>query len=297
MKFKIILFLVFAVSGLSFSQDSSNQSILLTGNLKLDADILGQQTQPSQKIMPNLFVEKNKKSPFLASVFSLILPGSGELYAKSYLKAGIFAAVEATLITVGIIYNKKGDNQTDTFQKYADENWSVVKYAKWMVDNKDFLGLPSDLTYGDIITNDNPNLAPWQQVNFGKLNFYEDQVTGGSGFTHKLPDHGEQQYYELIGKYHQYNPGWDDYNQGTDIKALTPHFVLYSGMRGDANDLYNVSTKAVVGIYINHVLSALDAAWTTSVYNKEVAMQLRVKQIDFVDHTEFVPTVNLKVAL
>ncbi len=34
--------------------------------------------------------------------------------------------------------------------------------------------------------------------------------------------------------------------------------------------LYNVSTKAVVGIYINHILSALDAAWTTTVYNKEV---------------------------
>ncbi len=92
---------------------------MFTGNLKFDSELSNQQMQPLQKIEPNLFIERNKKSPFLAAVFSLVVPGSGELYAKSYLKAGIFLAVEATLITVGIIYNKKGDNQTNNFQNYA----------------------------------------------------------------------------------------------------------------------------------------------------------------------------------
>ncbi len=214
------------------------------------------------------------------------------------MKAGIFVAVEAALISVAVIYNKKGDNQTNTFQNYADENWSVVKYAEWMVDHKEFLGLPPELTYNDIIVSNDPNLPAWKQVDFSKLNYFETQVTGGSGFTHRLPGHGEQQYYELIGKYHQYNPGWNDYDsQSLDIKSLTKNFQYYSGMRGDANDLYNVATKAVVGIYINHVLSALDAAWSTTIYNKQIAMQLRVKQFNMADHIDLVPTVNFKIGL
>ncbi len=298
MKFKIFFLLTYIMGGLAFSQETPNQQMLFTGNLSSDSKIFNQQIQPSQKIMPNLFVENNKKSPFLAGLFSLVVPGSGELYAKSYLKAGIFVAVEAALITVGIIYNKKGDNQTNIFQNYADKNWSVVKYATWMVDHKEFLGLPPELTYSDIIINSDKNLPPWKQVDFSKLNYYETQVTGGSGFTHRLPGHGEQQYYELIGKYHQYNPGWDDYDsQSLDIKTLTSNFRYYSIMRGDANDLYNISTKAVVGIYINHILSAFDAAWTTTVYNKEIAMQLRVKQYNMVDHIDFIPTVNFKIGL
>ncbi len=297
MKVKSVLILILLISAQLLAQENSKQSIMFTGNLKFDSELSNQQMQPLQKVEPNIFVESNKKSPFLAAIFSLIVPGSGEIYSKSYLKAGIFLAVEATLITVGIIYNKKGDNQTSNFENYADQNWSVVRYAKWLVDNRETLGLPSDLTYGDIITNDNQSLPPWKQVNFQKLNFYETQVVEGAGFTHKLPVHGDQQYFELIGKYHQYNPGWDDYSQGTDYRTLTPHFVLYSGMRGDANDLYNVSTKAVAGIYINHILSALDAAWTTTIYNKEFAMQFRVKPLDMAEGTVLVPTVNFRVGL
>ncbi len=49
-------------------------------------------------------------------------------------------------------------------------------------------------------------------MNFQKLNYYESQIgKEGSGFTHKLPPHGDQQYFELIGKYYQYNPGWNDF--------------------------------------------------------------------------------------
>ena len=205
------------------------------------------------------------------------------------------------IVTVGIIYNKKGDNQTNDFQNYADRNWSVVRYAQWIINNKDYLGLTdidqSTMTHDMIISTD-PNLPPWKQVNFQMLNYYESQVgKEGSGFTHKLPPHGDQQYYELIGKYYQYNPGWNDFSTNADYKILTNNFELYSHMRGDANDLYNVSTKAVAGIYINHILSALDAAWTTTVYNKEFAVRLRVKPYEMAEGTVLVPTVNLKIGL
>ena len=34
--------------------------------------------------------------------------------------------------------------------------------------------------------------------------------------SHNLPPHGDQQYYELIGKYHQYSSGWNDFTDGRD---------------------------------------------------------------------------------
>ena len=64
--------------------------------------------------------------------------------------------------------------------------------------------------------------------------------------------------------------------------------------RGKANDFYAVASTAVIGIYINHFLSSLDAVWSASLYNKNIAMKVRVQQNDFADHTEYIPTINLQ---
>src|ERR1041384_1879709 len=50
-----------------------------------------------------------EKSPWVAGALSLGLPGAGEFYAKSYIKAAAFIAVEATSCMVAHTYNKKGD--------------------------------------------------------------------------------------------------------------------------------------------------------------------------------------------
>ncbi|MEJ2617466.1 MAG: hypothetical protein P8Z35_21110, partial [Ignavibacteriaceae bacterium] len=219
---------------------------ILSGNLQVDSRYLFSQNKDAEQIQafsakqfqPS---ETGKKSPLLGGLFSLVLPGAGEFYSESYLKAGIFFVVEAAVVTTAIIYNNKGNTKTDEFQNYADQHWSVVKYAQWMVDHKDILGLPDNLTYSDIIINTDPNLPPWQQVDFKKLNYYESQVgSNGYGFTHQLPLHGEQQYYELIGKYHQYSPGWAQFSPGdSDPHDVPEQMKLYSVMRGDANSYYN----------------------------------------------------------
>ncbi|MCK7524858.1 MAG: hypothetical protein MZV64_48260 [Ignavibacteriales bacterium] len=54
------------------------------------------------------------------------------------MKAGIFLAIEAAVVTTAIVYDGKGDDKTIEFQNYADDytnpdhNWSVVKYAEWL---------------------------------------------------------------------------------------------------------------------------------------------------------------------
>lgn len=273
-----ILFFI-AVNGLTFSQVKNQKEIKFSGDLHTDSKIISQDFNYNE-IAPVKFSTDNEKSPWLASLFSAILPGSGEFYAGSYIKAGIFVAIEAAFISTAIIYNHKGDNKTNDYKNYADHHWSVVKYAQWLIDyhNAD----------SSIISNDE-SLPPWDRVNWSLLNQYE---VG----SHNLVMHGEQQYYELIGKYYQYSPGWDDYSNGANNEDISANFKYYAGQRGDANDLYNVADKAVIALYINHFLSILDAYWSTTRYNKTVAMKFRVDRVQYAYKTELVPTLKVRVS-
>lgn len=286
MKKMLFLIIIFIINVDSFGQE--NISFTQTGNLSFDAKQVLESYKESN--LPQIVLQnENKKSPFLAGILSLLVPGAGEIYSEEYLKAGIFIALEAAVITTAVIYDGKGDDKTTEFQNYADaynnpdHNWSVVKYAQWLVQyehNND-----QDLLNRIIISSDE-TLPPWQRVNWTELNAAEKG-------SHKLPRHGEQQYYELIGKYHQYSSGWNDFTGGGNKDQLSPNFLFYSGMRGEANDFYSVASTAVIGIYVNHFLSALDAVWSASQFNSDLAVKVRLDNIQLTDRAIFYPKVIL----
>jgi hypothetical protein len=276
-------FIIISVLSQSFAQQK-NEIYYYSGNLSADAKIISEDYQ-TQSLPQMMLSSSDKKSPFLAGLFSLIIPGTGEVYTGEYLKGGIFFVIEAALISTAVMYDNKGDKKTNEFQDYADaytnpdHNWSVVRYAEWLVQYE-------GADRSKIIISEDINLPPWERVNWTELNAAE------SG-SHKLPPHGEQQYYELIGKYHQYSAGWNDFTGGGNKEQISPNYHYYSDMRGDANSLYSVASTAVVGIYINHFLSALDAVWSTVQHNKDIAVKFRLENIQFTDHAEFYPVMHL----
>ena len=210
-----------------------------------------------------------KKSPFLAGMLSLVVPGAGELYAGSYWLAALFASIEGAAWYFNIDQTNKGDEQTGIYRAYADDHWSVVKYARWLNENaKDFPG-GEDAVH--IAIDPDESLPPWQRVDWDAMHTTELAVPV---FSHKLPPHGDQQYYELIGKYNQYSYGWDDKLSG-DYWNPSQNFVYYSGLRGEANDYYNTADTILNLIIINHVLSAVDAAWAAARFNKFAELYAR----------------------
>jgi TM2 domain-containing membrane protein YozV len=273
------LILITFITSISFSQ--TKDKIVLSGNLSADAKIVfNNYTEP---VTPQfIYSVENKKSPILAGVMSLLIPGSGEIYVGEYLKAGIFIALEAAVVTTAIVYDGKGDDKTTEFQNYADDytnpdhNWSVLKYAEWLITYEQ--GDPN------MILSNDPNRPPWEQVDWDLLNASEKG-------SHKLPPHGDQQYYELIGKYHQYSSGWNDFTGGGNKDQISPNLIYYSGMRGEANDFYSVASTAVIGIYVNHFLSALDAVWSAAQFNKDLAVKVRLENIQLTNRTEFYPKI------
>jgi hypothetical protein len=232
-----------------------------------------------------------EKSPWLAGALSLVVPGAGEVYTKNYVKGAIFFAAEAASWIVAYSYDKKGNDQTDMYQAYANAHWSAVRYTDWTIDHLGLLNsgitTPPDDYRARIYDNpDNepPCSPPFGCINWAELNAMErDVADGANGYTHTLPYYGEQQYYELIGKYEQFSRGWDDSDPASPLENSVPirstsaRFLEYSRMRAQANNYYDVASTFVSIAVLNHILSAADAFWSATRYNSALHAEVRMK--------------------
>ena len=235
----------------------------------------------------------SEKSPWIAGALSLVVPGAGEVYTKNYLKGAIFFAAEAASWIVAYSYDKKGDDQTDVFKRFADEHWSADRYTSWTLDHIGALNptiQTSPAEYRDRIylyepDPDAPCGPPFDCIDWAELNAMERDIAsgGGNGYTHSLPYYAEQQYYELIGKYEQFSRGWDDSDPASavennvPIRSTSARFFEYAKMRAQANNHYDVASTFVSVAVINHILSAADAYWSATRYNKALHAELRMK--------------------
>lgn len=253
---------------------------LSTGNIR--RDLLNASPSDSGGAPPTVLARPSlqgaqKKNPLMAAGMSLLLPGAGQAYTGNYWKTGIMVAVEAAAIAVAVLYTRKGDDKTTEFQNYADAHWSAVRYAQWMNSHGEDYNLTGN---AGIVINSDASLPSWQRVSFAEINAWESQQKR-LGFSHMLPAHGEQQFYELIGKYDQFKFGWDEYIYGwaadgtpnSDDKnyfSIPQQMVSYSANRGKANDFYNTAAIAVGAIVVNHLASSLEAFFSTRSDNEHV---------------------------
>ena len=278
---------------------NTSHEILLTGNARLDLLANLDAMSLKDSVLKNM--DGGRKSPLLAGVLSLAVPGAGEFYTQSYWRAGGFILVEAGLWVVYAVYSSKGDQQTTLFQDFADGHWSVVRYAQWIQDNAPKLN-PDVTSFTGWNIPGTDNLQPWDRVNWDVLNAVENRIAQlpGNGFTHLLPHRPQQQYFELIGKYPQFAAGWDDAGVMTPQRILnsdvSQRFLDYAKMRGKANDYYNIATNGSVLLIVNHLLSALDAAWSAAQFNNQLKLEAHLQPVvRSTDFVEFVPTARLTI--
>ena len=246
-------------------------SLPVTGNLRVD--LFGQaELSPVPHLAPREESIGHRKSPFIAAGLSLVVPGAGQFYTEHYWEAVAFVAADVAAWVLAYHYDHRGDKQTDLFQNYADAHWNVVAYA-------DF----TEQTYLQThirawLKPNSEALPPWQRVYWNVLNDMERQVSAthdGQYYSHTLPPYGDQQYYELIGKYQEFYQGWDDadptlttYDQITQrLHSGATNMIYYSVERGKANDYYTTATTWVTVAIINHVVSAVHAAFAAGWYN------------------------------
>jgi len=249
----------------------------LSGNARVDFSPLAAGPASLQEALQDAS-GASRKSPWLAAGLSVVLPGAGEFYTDSYLKSGIFLAVEAALWILANAYDDKGNRQTDFFQNYANAHWSAVAYAQYALANY----APANGNYQVII----PGTAgdpPWMRINWSELNRMEQDIAAtaaGSYYSHILPAYNTQQYYELIGKYPQFNQGWDDAPPSFAYGGTRSGEALYyDGTRGQANTYYTTASTFVAIALVNHVVSAVDAAFSAGSYNRGLHASVETRPV------------------
>lgn len=218
----------------------------------------------------------------LALALSAALPGAGQAYNKSWIRAGVFAALEVGMVAGYFSWRSQGQDGEEVYQEYAHQYWSPVKYANWLNDFSGYNGDPIQTDTPELNSIDFTNPDDWstaQQATVRRLiddiRAAEDQsiyLTTGAAFSHVLPYFAEQQYYELIGKYFQYAPGWSDYEfpADADAQAVLPEdsrFYFYDDIHEEANDFLRRARRTTAFLFVNHMLSAFDAAITARLHN------------------------------
>jgi hypothetical protein len=209
---------------------------------------------------------QRQRSVGKAFLLSAVIPGAGEFYNKSFLKGLAFLGVEVGAWAVYAIYTKSGNEKTDEFEAYANTHWSEDEYWASL----------ARLSGCDV--NNRPCLRD-----------YESKT-----FSHFLPDERNQTYYENIGKYDQFNAGWDDSISGEAKERDSANRSLYTRLRKKANDQFKIATYGTSIVLVNHVISALDAAYTTYKFNREIkaSMGMEMQRYD----QELVPMLAMKMS-
>lgn len=212
----------------------------------------------------NLQVKKKKKSVGLGVLLSALVPGAGEFYGENYLKAGIFFGVEVLAWATFAYFESKGNKKEEEYQAYADQYWDVRTYARWL-KNEGFSesgGIDPDEPNKDVLR---------EQI----------MVCERANFSHTMPEYGSQQYYELIGKYQNFQAGWTNLEH-VPTKAAGPYnyqtyrdpvFTNYAADRQKANDFFDYAKIGPITAIVNHILSAADAAWVISTYNSKIKVE------------------------
>ena len=245
-------------------------------NWQLRSKLEQRNFQPSSHVLYKSEEEARspgKRSVLKAALFSAIVPGAGQIYNRSYLSALLFLGVEVGGLYTHQKYNSEGDEMTAEFERFADTHWFEPEYWRSLSDDAAQQTPPIPIAPTDI----------------DGLREYERDY-----FSHYLPTTKNQTYYENIGKYDQFNGGWDD-GSGDARKRDSANRETYTHMRLETNDKYKTATTGITVVIINHLVSALHAAYITNKFNSTLAnSSLGVNMKKYGD--AWVPAVNFKMA-
>lgn len=191
------------------------------------------------------------KSVKRAFVYSLIVPGLGEFYAGSKIKAVLFFGLDVTFWALYSNYHGKGKDKEKEYRVFANGHWSRDEYKQWLWDS---------------VYNQNPQIG-YENV-CDTFPYWNDEKQEWEYFSHHLSNENNQQYYEMIGKYEQFTAGWDSLQSRGD----------YLEKRRISNDWLNKAKYSAMFSVANHILSAFDAAIAVKKHNKKGE---RFSQIQF----------------
>jgi hypothetical protein len=245
---------------------------------------------------------KEFRSPKLAMLLSLCIPGLGQAYIKSYVRAGLYIAAEAAIIGISVLYMNKGQDKYNQARTFADKNFSGKKMVNYYNDLDTFIinkigGTPAtaqealDNIYVDSLKSfahacstksqdfyrtieDKAFTQGWNDceptlAEIGSAPSPGLQLTG-------LPPGYQNRYYryDTLGLSYLVNI------KNKDNDAFIPDGQLQYGysldqrafrtLMSQSNDNFKTATNVAFVLIVNHVVSAVDALISANIYNSEM---------------------------
>lgn len=249
------------------------------------------------------------RSPRKALFMSLVVPGSGQLYVGgstfNYARGAAYLALEAALWGGWYYFTVyKYDKQVNKYKKFAKNHFSIGRYesqmrdiylnqlsdeteesrfeTRYMTSREDFCkaiygdaNASGCYTKGKLFTNDKAHTDRFSVTNPQSLG---QEIASQKNF------YDNSSVYQLVSE-RSYVLGWDD----VDSVALGQNLLLeeavvdeivplgksknqtkYRDMRSKANDYADLQVWFFGGIILNHLVSAVDAAFAANAHNKEL---------------------------
>lgn len=214
-----------------------------------------------------------RKSPTRAFLQSFLIPGWGQLYAKSSIwKPIMFVGLEAAGWAGYTSFHGKGNDAEDVYRAYADEHWDSTRYVDglyYTFYRRDYPESIKDAwmdTTTYVIVDDENVIHP------RSLSHHAWYKEDGSKVE-------RDEYYENVGKYNQFNFGWDDYLETVDgvlpdhpddslLTVVSSNRTTYLKLRDDANSEFNKANTMLVATVANHLLAGFWAALDARAYNR-----------------------------
>ncbi|MCL2268762.1 MAG: hypothetical protein FWC23_06215, partial [Chitinispirillia bacterium] len=235
---------------------------------------------------------KEYRSPRLAMLLSLLVPGLGQAYSRNYVKAGGFVAAEVAVIGVAAYLNSVGKSKKRDAHKFADDHFDIDKlkaYETRLLHEFEERGI-EDLTYYPYYHHEGGDF--YGAAEGKQAYFYEsirnyiyapgwkdndpaievilsgaDTITAGDGSSY-IPFNPEMpaQFY-LITRVVDKNG-----NSVFDGPLLgnSNNQVKYNSMVNDANSYHDAVNYMLYVLLVNHIGSAIDAGFTARAYNAKL---------------------------
>jgi hypothetical protein len=247
------------------------------------------------------------KSPRKALFMSLVIPGSGQLYVGgstfTYVRGGAYLALEAALWGSWAYFSVyKYNDQVKKYKKFAREHYSIGRYEAGM---RELVGQLSDETEESRFETRYMNSREsFCEAIYGNASsagcytanrlFYNDKshydrfsVGNPTSLENEIESVGS--FYDGSAVYQQiadraYVLGWDDVEEpavamnleleddepsdGIVPLAKSSNMDEYRSMRSKANDYADLQVWFFGGLILNHIVSAIDAAFTANAHNK-----------------------------
>ncbi|MDR2694586.1 MAG: hypothetical protein LBB74_10295 [Chitinispirillales bacterium] len=235
---------------------------------------------------------KEYRSPRLAMLLSLLVPGLGQAYSRSYIKASAFGAAEVAAIGVAVYLNSVAKSKKKEAYSFADEHFDVdsirlydSRLREKFVERdsaivKDSLTqLPYDKYFFDMAGSKGAyyyesirgkSFTPGWKDNVLSLDQLldsgpNDTIVGSDGSRYILDNYTNDDAFYYVKKI--FDNAGRLVSNGESVLGYSSYQTEYNTKMDRSNSYRDAVNYVFYAIILNHIASAIDAGFTARAYN------------------------------